>query len=88
MIGPNVVVGSGVRLQKSVLMRGVTVKDHCWMSNTIVGWHSTVGKWARLENTSVLGDDVHIADELYVNGAKVLPHKSLSANVPEPQIIM
>ena len=26
--------------------------------------------------------------EIYVNGGKVLPHKSISTSVPEPQIIM
>lgn len=42
------------------------------MKSTIVGWHSTVGRWARLENVSVLGDDVTIADEIYVNGLSPL----------------
>lgn len=32
----------------------------------------------RVENITVLGDDVTIKDELYVNGASVLPHKSVS----------
>lgn len=41
-----------------------------------------------MENTSVLGQDVHIADELYINGGKILPHKSISASIPEPEIIM
>ncbi len=31
----------------------------------------------RVENITVLGDDVTIKDELYVNGASVLPHKSV-----------
>jgi mannose-1-phosphate guanylyltransferase len=31
-----------------------------------------------VENITVLGDDVTIKDELYVNGASVLPHKSVS----------
>jgi hypothetical protein len=29
----------------------------------------------------VLGDDVTIKDELYVNGASVLPHKSVSCRI-------
>ncbi|KAG7123448.1 Mannose-1-phosphate guanyltransferase like protein [Verticillium longisporum] len=64
------------------------VKDHAWVKSTIVGWNSTVGKWARLENVTVLGDDVTIADEIYVNGGSVLPHKSIKANVDVPAIIM
>lgn len=37
-----------------------------------------MGRWTRVENITVLGDDVTIKDELYVNGASVLPHKSVS----------
>ncbi|KAK1767692.1 mannose-1-phosphate guanyltransferase [Phialemonium atrogriseum] len=87
-IGPNVVVGDGVRLQRCVLLSGSKVKDHAWIKSTIVGWNSTVGKWARLENVSVLGDDVTIGDEIYVNGGSILPHKTIKANVDVPAIIM
>jgi mannose-1-phosphate guanylyltransferase len=80
-IGPNVVVGDGVRLQRCVLLQGSKVKEHAWIKSTIVGWNSTVGRWARLENVSVLGDDVTIGDEVYCNGASVLPHKSIKNNV-------
>ncbi|KAL8863190.1 MAG: hypothetical protein Q9178_000565 [Gyalolechia marmorata] len=80
-IGPNVVVGDGVRLQRSVLLAGCKVKDHAWVKSTIVGWNSSIGKWARLENVSVLGDDVAIGDEIYVNGGSVLPHKTIKENV-------
>ena len=80
-IGPNVVVGDGVRLQRCVLLAGSKVKDHAWVKSTIVGWNSSIGKWARLENVSVLGDDVTIGDEVYVNGGSILPHKSIKQNV-------
>ncbi|KAJ3197047.1 mannose-1-phosphate guanyltransferase [Entophlyctis luteolus] len=88
VIGPGVVVGEGVRLSRAVLLAGSTVKDHAWVQSTIVGWSSTVGKWSRLEGVCVLGDDVHVSDEIYMNGARVLPHKSVGTNVAEPQIIM
>ena len=80
-IGPNVVVGDGVRIQRSVVLSGSKIKDHAWVKSTIVGWNSSVGKWARLENVSVLGDDVTIGDEVYVNGGSILPHKSIKQNV-------
>lgn len=47
-----------------------------------------VGQWVRMENITVLGEDVIVQDELYVNGGQVLPHKSIGSSVPEPQIIM
>lgn len=42
----------------------------------------------RMENVSVLGEDVLIQDELYINGARILPHKNISVSSPDPQIIM
>ncbi|OZJ05820.1 Mannose-1-phosphate guanyltransferase [Bifiguratus adelaidae] len=88
VVGPGAVIGDGVRLQRCVIMEGAKVKDFAWVQSSIVGWHSTVGKWSRLEGVSVLGDDVTINDEIYVNGGSILPHKSISANITEPQIIM
>ncbi|KAH6648142.1 mannose-1-phosphate guanyltransferase [Truncatella angustata] len=88
VIGPNCIIGDGVRLQRCTLLPNSKVKDHAWVKSTIVGWNSTVGKWARLENVTVLGDDVTIGDEIYVNGGSVLPHKSIKTNVDVPAIIM
>jgi mannose-1-phosphate guanylyltransferase len=87
-IGPDCVIGDGVRLQRCVVLQGSKVKDHAWVKSTIIGWRSTVGRWARLENVTVLGDDVTIGDEIYVNGGSVLPHKTIKANVEVPSIIM
>jgi mannose-1-phosphate guanylyltransferase len=88
VVGPDAVIGDGVRLQRCVILEGAKVKDFAWVHSSIVGWHSSVGKWSRLEGCSVLGDDVTIKDEIYVNGGSILPHKSISANITEPQIIM
>lgn len=88
VIGPGVVVGDGVRLTRTAVLEGSNIKDHAWIHSSIIGWHSTVGRWARLENVTVLGDDVHVGDEVYINGGSILPHKSVSANVSEPSIIM
>ncbi|KAF0501948.1 mannose-1-phosphate guanyltransferase [Gigaspora margarita] len=87
-IGPNVVIGDGVRLQRCVILEGSRVRDYAWIMNSIIGWHSNIGRWARLEGVSVLGDDVSINDEIYVNGGRILPHKCITSSVTEPQIIM
>lgn len=88
VIGPNVVIGEGARIQRSVLLANSEVKDHALVKSTIVGWNSRIGKWARTEGCTVLGDDVEIKNEIYVNGAKVLPHKTISSNVEQESIIM
>ena len=48
----------------------------------------TIGAWARLENVTVLGEDVQVGDELYLNGAKVLPHKGIKESIQQPRIVM
>lgn len=88
VIGPNVTVEDGVRIRGSVVLANTTLKAHSLIKNTIVGWHSTVGRWCRLEGVTVLGDDVEVKDEIYINGGKVLPHKSIASNVPQEAIIM
>ena len=71
-----------------MILEDVEIKDHSWVINSIIGWRSTLGRWSRVEGVTVLGEDVSVSDEIYLNGATVLPHKSVSASVPEPKIIM
>ncbi|CAN6442856.1 unnamed protein product [Victoria cruziana] len=87
-IGPGCVVESGVRLSRCTVMRGARVKQHACISSSIVGWHSTVGQWARIENMTILGEDVHVSDEIYSNGGVVLPHKEIKSNILKPEIVM
>lgn len=87
-IGPNCVVHEGVRLANTTLLEGTVIGANSWVKSSIIGWQSSVGKWVRMENTSVLGQDVHIVDELYVNGAQILPHKTITSSIPDPQIVM
>lgn len=87
-IGPNVVLEDGVRISRAAILEGAKLKAHSYVSNSIIGWHASVGRWTRIEGGSVLGDDVTVNDELYVNGATVLPNKSISSNISTPQIIM
>lgn len=88
VIGPHCVVEDGVRIQQSTLLEGSVVRAHSLVSRCIVGWHCTIGRWVRMENVSVLGEDVVVSDEVFVNGARVLPHKCISESIVEPQIIM
>ncbi|KAK6231367.1 hypothetical protein QUC31_011346 [Theobroma cacao] len=87
-IGPGCIIESGVRLSRCTIMRGVRIKKHACISNSIIGWHSTVGRWARVENMTILGEDVHLGDEVYSNGGVVLPHKEIKSSILKPEIVM
>ena len=62
-------------------MAGASIKDYALVQDSIVGWHSSVGRWARLDLCCVLGEDVHIKDEVFANGATVLPHKVCNSKI-------
>jgi len=87
-IGPGVVIENGACIKRTTILRGAHIKSNSWLESCIVGWNCVVGQWVRMENMTVLGEDVHVKDELYVNGGKVLPHKSISNSVNEPQVVM
>ncbi|KAG5682416.1 hypothetical protein PVAND_011769 [Polypedilum vanderplanki] len=87
-IGPNCVIEDGVCIKRCTILKGATVKSHSWLNSCIIGWRCIVGRWVRLEGITVLGEDVIVKDEVFVNGGQVLPHKSISESVPEPSIIM
>ncbi|XP_078045941.1 GDP-mannose pyrophosphorylase B [Augochlora pura] len=87
-IGPGVVLSDGCCIKRSTILKSAIIKEHAWLDGCIVGWRSVVGRWVRMEGITVLGEDVIVKDELYINGGQVLPHKSISNSVPEPQIIM
>jgi len=88
IIGPNVVVEDGACIKRSTVLANSVIQSHSWVQSSIIGWKCNVGKWVRMENVTVLGEDVQVKDELYINGGYILPHKTIGESVPEPQIIM
>ncbi|GFP94283.1 mannose-1-phosphate guanylyltransferase 1 [Phtheirospermum japonicum] len=79
-VGPGCVVESGVRLSGCTVMRGARIKKHACVSSSIIGWHSIVGQWARVEDMTVLGEDVRVGDGVYSSGVVVLPHMEITNN--------
>ena len=84
----NIDISTGACIKRCTILKGAIIKSHSWLDNCIIGWRSVVGRWVRLEGTTVLGEDVIVKDEIYINGGQVLPHKSIGISVPDPQIIM
>jgi len=87
-IGPNCVIEDGARLKNTVILEGVRVGANSWINQSIIGWKSRIGKWVRIQNVSVLGQDVHVSDELFINGGRILPHKDITTSIFEESIIM
>jgi len=87
-IGKDCVIEDGVCLRNCMVFPGTRIGKHSCVTGSIIGWKSRVGQWVRLENMCVFGEDVQCKDELYVNGAVVLPHKEIKGNVSKPEIII
>lgn len=64
------------------------ISNYARVADSIVGWGSKLGPWSRLENLSVIGEDVHVREEILLNGAIVLPHKEIKENVMEAGTII
>ena len=43
-----------------ILSSGCQVKNYARVADSIIGWGSSIGRWGRIENKSVVGEDVHI----------------------------
>ena len=89
VVGPNVVIGSdckigkGVRLSNCTIFDRTRIEDFAHVNESIIGWNNRVGKWAKIDNATVTGEDVVFIDEVYINGALILPHKTIKERVLE-----
>ena len=79
---------TGARVRDSVLLHRVKLHDHSCVSDSIVGWGSSVGRWARVANKAVIGEDCHVKEEVVLNGTVVLPHKELKESQMEAGAIV
>ncbi|KAL4471957.1 hypothetical protein ABPG72_018459 [Tetrahymena utriculariae] len=97
-IGPNVVIctgvtiGKGVRIKNSIILEGSIIKDHSFISDSIIGWHSELGYWSRVEGTpnekvTILGCGVKVGNEVSIRNCVVLKQQYLSRNYNDQYII-
>ncbi|KAH9306604.1 hypothetical protein KI387_011008, partial [Taxus chinensis] len=60
-IGPNVSIsanariGPGVRLRECIILDDVEVQDNAIVMHAIIGWKSSIGKWARVQGQGKSG---------------------------------
>lgn len=94
LIGPDVVIGEGcvindgARLRRSTLLPGSKIGKHAYVAGSIIGWHSKIGNWARVDEGSVFGEDVTVKDELLVESSIVLPHKGVKKSLTAGSIVL
>ncbi|XP_060008003.1 mannose-1-phosphate guanyltransferase alpha isoform X5 [Lagenorhynchus albirostris] len=76
-IGEGVTMGEGVRLRESIVLHGATLQEHTCVLHSIVGWGSTIGRWARVEGTpndpNPNDPRAHMDSESLFKDGKLLP---------------
>lgn len=95
-IGANAKIGPGVRVKNSIILDNCMLKAHCCVLNSIIGWHSIVGEWSRVEGTATkLDPDAPHAttDNFYLfdNKGKLRPSATILGRdvvVPDEVIIL
>ncbi len=88
IIGPNTVlldqvsVGDFSMVRGSVVMKGSKIGFSTYIKNSVVGESCSIGNWVRIESGTIIGDQVSIADEVFINKRNyILPYKEISESV-------
>ena len=62
-------------------MEKAIIRESSFIDGSILGWRSKVGRWVRIEGLSILGEEVVLSDEIYLNATYVLPNVVLKTSV-------
>ncbi|KAL2340854.1 hypothetical protein Fmac_008794 [Flemingia macrophylla] len=91
-ISANARIGAGARLISCIVLDDVEIKENAVVSHAIVGWKSSIGRWARVQasgdynaklGVTILGESVSVEEEVVVVNSIVLPHKTLNVGVQD-----
>jgi len=90
VIGPEVIIGRGsvigpnTRILSSVIMSNVVTEGASFISGSIIGDKTYLGRWVWVSDGNVLGDDVVVKDGVYLaRGVKILPYKEITSSIYE-----
>ena len=84
-VGDGVVIGRGCRIENSVVFPGAFIGDFTSIRNAIVGENAVLGRWVKVEGTSIIGDYVNVSDNVTItSGVSICPSKSVSESILKP----
>lgn len=70
-IGPDVTIGAGAVVERSVVLDGAVVGDDATIRASVVGWRARVGAAAVVVDGSVLGCEVEVPDGEHLDGRRI-----------------
>ena len=101
-IGPNVAIESGVtveagvRLKDCIILDDVQVEANACIMNSIIGWGSIIGPWARIQGSpdydskmgvTILAENVSVGSQVVVVSSIILPHKEIKSTVKDEIVL-
>ncbi|KEG11191.1 mannose-1-phosphate guanyltransferase [Trypanosoma grayi] len=87
-IGPGCIIGPSCRIVRSAVLENTTIGGGTLIDSSIIGWKGRIGSWCHIVNNAVLGEDVEVRSELFLNGVNVLPNKTIAQSYLEPEVII
>ncbi|CXI53276.1 mannose-1-phosphate guanyltransferase, putative [Plasmodium berghei] len=81
VLGNNVILGEGCRIKNSCILRDSVINSYSYIDNSIIGSKSCIGSWARIEGLCVLGENVNLKPELFINNVFILPYKEVTNSI-------
>jgi mannose-1-phosphate guanylyltransferase len=82
------VIGPGCKIYNSTILGKTKVLGYALIEGSIIGWSNTIGRWTRIVGLTVTAEDVQVKDEVFLNGAMILPHKPIATSYPNPGAIV
>jgi mannose-1-phosphate guanylyltransferase len=74
VLGQDVSVGAGSKVERSVILNGTEIGEHCVLSDCIVAAGCRVGAGTQISGEAVLGEGVTVgAENVITNGARIFP---------------
>ncbi len=84
VVGHDVVIERGSWISRSIVFDGTYVGSYAYIEGAIIGERSYLGRWVRIEQGCVLGDQVALSDGvLLARNIVVLPFKELEHSIHE-----
>ena len=68
VIGADVVIEKGARIERSVILKGAKIEQGAVVSNSIIGFDSHIGQNAAIRSLSVIGHRVQVPNGTELNG--------------------
>lgn len=81
-IADNVEIGSGCRIENSIIFTGAVIGDFSSLRGVIIGENAMLERWVKVESGAIIGDYASIADGVTLTqSVTVCPSKRVEDSI-------